>query len=98
MSELSCAWGISICGAFLSPFCAPVELLSIKQKGSESWVVVECSFGEETRVSRGFITNVSMIGVDVEDLALSSKVAIVDEEALPTPLEVVAMESPETRR
>jgi hypothetical protein len=58
-------------------------------------VLVEFSFGEETRENRGFTTDLSMIGVDVEDLTLSSRGAVAGVEALPMPLEVEATESPE---
>jgi hypothetical protein len=58
-------------------------------------VLVEFSFGEETSVSRGFAADLSVIGVDVDNLALSSRGAVVGVEALPMSLEVEAMESPE---
>jgi hypothetical protein len=57
-------------------------------------VLVEFFFGEETRENRGFTTDHSMIGVDVEDLTLSSRGAVAGVEVLPMPLEVKATESP----
>jgi hypothetical protein len=58
-------------------------------------VLVELSFGEETSVNRGFAADLNVIGVDVDDLALSSRGAVAGVEALPMSLEVEAMESPE---